>query len=267
MIGKIIINGQIKAVTGLAIGGSKTDMTIGGIDNNVIKTSEGVPFIPGSSLKGKLRSLLERKNNKDKVCNCGKKDCEICVIFGTGMKSKKEEKDEAGLSRLNVKEEKDEAGLTRLYVRDAFLYDPTKREMENKEGIFSNLELAYTEVKWENTINRLKGKADNPRQQERVPAGSVFEMNLIYNLMIEDDIDMFKHLMEAMRLLEDDYLGGNGSRGYGRVQFENLEIICKTINDYKEGNQGTSIYSGYFKDVNQKEVVQKINAVVGEEGQ
>ncbi|WAA11981.1 type III-A CRISPR-associated RAMP protein Csm3 [Fervidibacillus halotolerans] len=253
MLGKIIINGQIKALTGLAIGGSKSDMTIGGIDNNVIKTSEGVPFIPGSSLKGKLRSLLERKNNKEKICNCGKKDCEICVIFGTGMKSKKEEEVEAG--------------LTRLYVRDAFLYDPIKKEMENKEGIFSNLELAYTEVKWENTISRLKGKANNPRQQERVPAGSVFEMNLIYNLMIEDDIDMFKHLMEAMRLLEDDYIGGNGSRGYGRIKFENLEIICKKIADYKEGNSGTAIYSGHFDTLDQKEVIQKIKEVVGDEGQ
>ena len=84
--GKLFINGKIKALTGLHIGASKTDAAIGDIDNSVIKTSEGVPYIPGSSLKGKLRSLLEKKEGKKEVCKCGEKSCEICVIFGSAAK-------------------------------------------------------------------------------------------------------------------------------------------------------------------------------------
>lgn len=97
--GKIIITGHIEALTGLAIGGSKTDVAIGGIDNNVIKNAEGVPYIPGSSLKGKLRSLVEKREGREKVCNCGKSGCPICPVFGTGLPSQNKDND-AGPTRL-----------------------------------------------------------------------------------------------------------------------------------------------------------------------
>lgn len=162
LMGKLFINGKIRALTGLSIGGSKTDVAIGDIDNCVIKTSEGVPYIPGSSLKGKIRSLLEKsemeaimeKNKKSDtgLCNCGRKDCKICVVFGnSGDKRSKE------------------AGPTRLVIRDCHLTPETRRKMEEKEGEFRELELIYTESKWENVINRLTSRAEHPRQTERVP--------------------------------------------------------------------------------------------------
>lgn len=245
--GKLIISGEIEALTGLAIGGSKTDVTIGGIDNNVIKNAEGVPYIPGSSLKGKLRSLLEKSEGKEKVCNCGKAVCPICTIFGTGLPSQKKEI---------------EAGPTRLYVRDASLNETIKKQMEEKQGIFAELELTYTEGKWENTIDRLTSKAAHPRQQERVPAGSKFDFNVIYNILTEKDVEYFKYVIGAFRLLEDDYLGGNGSRGYGRVKFNKFNITLKTVADYETGNQGYDIFSGELVELNPQQVTERIERIL-----
>lgn len=230
LMGKLFINGRIKALTGLHIGGSKTDVAIGDIDNCVIKTSEGVPYIPGSSLKGKVRSLLEKKEDK-KLCTCGQKDCKICVIFGTGADKRSEE-----------------AGPTRLVVRDCHLTQETKRKMENKEGEFRELELIYTESKWENLIDRLNSRADNPRQTERVPQGAEFDFQMVFNLMENQDVERFDYLMLGLSLLEDDYLGGSGSRGYGRIEFKDLQIAVKTIADYEGANEPEILYTGILKD-------------------
>jgi CRISPR-associated protein Csm3 len=250
LFGKLIITGQVEALTGLAIGGSKTDVAIGGIDNNVIKNSEGVPYIPGSSLKGKLRSLLEKRQGLDSVCACGQETCYICTIFGTGLPA--QTKDIT-------------AGPTRLYVRDAKLNENTKKQMESKEGIFSDLELTYTEGKWENTINRLTSRADHPRQQERVPAGSIFDFNIVYNILHNHDIDYFKHLIASLRLLEDDYLGGNGSRGYGRVRLKDLIITLRTISDYEKGYPGENIFSGTLDEYQNEIVKEKMHSLFKEE--
>jgi CRISPR-associated protein Csm3 len=250
LIGKLIITGHLEALTGLAIGGSKTDVVIGGIDNNVIKNAEGVPYIPGSSLKGKLRSLIEKREGRKKVCNCGESGCPICPVFGTGLSPENKDND---------------AGPTRLYVRDAMMNQDVKEQMENKEGLFSELELTYTEGKWENTINRLTSKASHPRQQERVPAGSLFDLNIIYNILTDEDIDRFKYVIGAFRLLEDDYIGGNGSRGYGRVKFNDLKITVKTISDYEEGNPGTDIYTGPLSDFNHERASEEISRILAKE--
>lgn len=239
LLGKLIITGSIEALTGLAIGGSKTDVAIGGIDNNVIKDAEGVPYIPGSSLKGKIRSLLELKEEKSKVCDCGNHSCKICTIFGTTARE-------------------NEAGPTRLYVRDAYLNEKVKLQMERKEGRFEELELTYTEGKWENTINRLTSKAAHPRQQERVPAGAVFDFQMIYNILSIQDIEFFNEVMLSLELLEDDYLGGNGSRGYGRVQFQNLSILLKTIQDYEQGKEGVQIYTGSLDQFNPSQNIETL---------
>ncbi len=216
LISKIFIKGQIKLLTGMHIGGSKTALDIGGIDLNVIKTSEGVPFIPGSSLKGKLRSLLAREEGSDDV----KKDSEdIKQIFGESPS-----RDSNGQ-------------ITRLIVRDALMNSEIKSRIENREGEFSEMEMDYTETKWENTINRKTGTAEHPRQLERVPAGTVFDFELVYNEF--DDKKTEKHLTlikNAMNLLEDDYLGGSGSRGYGKIKFENVEFLQKNIKIYEGDN-------------------------------
>ncbi|MBW2031181.1 MAG: type III-A CRISPR-associated RAMP protein Csm3 [Deltaproteobacteria bacterium] len=202
----ITIRGQIKLKTGLHIGGSKDDIEIGGIDMPVIKHPNGEPYIPGSSLKGKMRSLtewLEQKIQPDgKVHTCSQKDCPVCRIFGTT-------------------EQDWRFGPTRLIVRDAFLNEDWKR------GIDGGLSL--TEEKVENWINRLEGKAGGGglRTTERVPAGAVFDFEMSYKIMEIDgdsrtDRDFFDKVLVALRLVQMDALGGSGSRGYGRISFENL---------------------------------------------
>ncbi len=216
LIGKYFIKGQIKAVTGLHIGGSKTALDIGGIDLNVIKTAQGVPYIPGSSLKGKLRSMLAKEEGSEKPSTDSDT---IKEIFGESP---------SGDNKVGK--------ITRLIVRDSFLAN--SKEMENKEGDFTDLELDYTEGKWENTIDRKSGTAGNPRQIERVPAGAIFDFELVYDVYNDDQKD--NHIAEikkAMRLLQDDYLGGSGSRGYGKIEFINVQTGEKKINDYKENNE------------------------------
>jgi len=216
LTGKYFIKGQIKAVTGLHIGGSKTALDIGGIDLNVIKTPAGVPYIPGSSLKGKLRSMLAREEGSDSPQNDSDK---IKEIFGESP------------TKTNQ-----EGKITRIIVRDAFL-DVEHFEQEKEKGEFTDLELDYTEGKWENTIDRKTGTAGSPRQIERVPAGAIFNFELVYD--IYDDEKKDAHITEikkAMRLLEDDYLGGSGSRGYGKIKFINVKYGIKTIEDYEKDN-------------------------------
>jgi len=230
LIGKFFIKGEIKALTGLHIGGSKTALDIGGIDLNVIKTAAGVPYIPGSSLKGKLRAMLAREEGSKEL----QTDSDtIKEIFGE-----------------SPTKENPEGRITRLIVRDAFLYiDHFEKEKEN--GEFTELELDYTEGKWENTINRKTGTAGNPRQIERVPAGAIFKFELIYdiyddvlkdhsdelNLSTIENLKHIKEIKKAMRLLEDDYLGGSGSRGYGKIEFLNVKKGIKTIKDYENDNK------------------------------
>ncbi len=221
LIGKIFITGKIKLETGLHIGGSKTALDIGGIDLNVIKTSEGVPFIPGSSLKGKMRTLLAIENNSYDV----KDDPEfIKEIFGEAPSQNSEGK------------------ITRLLVRDAFMDDDIRKKIENREGEFSELEMEYTETKWENTIDRKSGTAQHPRQLERVPAGAIFNFEFVYNEF--DDNKTNSHLQQiikAMRLLEDDYIGGSGSRGYGKIKFQDVKFFKKDIKNYENQNIRTEL--------------------------
>ncbi|MBS3945864.1 MAG: type III-A CRISPR-associated RAMP protein Csm3 [Melioribacter sp.] len=218
LVGKIFINGKIKLETGLHIGGSKTALDIGGIDLNIIKTSESVPFIPGSSLKGKLRSLLAREYGSFDV----KDDIpKVKELFG-----------EEAPSNTPTGQ------ITRLLVRDSFMNPESKSKLDNREEEFKDLELKYTETKWENTIDRKSGTAQHPRQLERVPAGAVFNFELVYNEF--DDLKTNEHISEikkAMRLLEDDYIGGSGSRGYGKIKFIDVIFEKKDIPNYEKNNQ------------------------------
>ncbi len=212
LIGKIIIKGNIKLLSGLHIGGSSSVSDIGGIDSNVVKSAplktdvEGTPYIPGSSLKGKLRTLLAKEYGWMDV----KEDQEpIIDIFGSSVK--------------------DNPRISRLIVADTML------NMENFRNIFNQeeMELEWTEGKWENRIDRKKGSASDPRQLERVPAGAVFDFMMIYD--VYDDNKKEEHLKaigKAIKLLEDDYLGGSGTRGYGRVKFTNVEFKERTIVNY-----------------------------------
>lgn len=225
ILGRVIIKADLIVETGLHIGGGNSSLEIGGIDNSVIKNYKGQPYIPGSSLKGKLRSLTEltmgklkrKENGEASQCNCGM--CEVCKIYGSAATS-------------NSKESNIEVLPTRLIVRDAFLKPDIAEEMKNKEGKFKNLELEYTESKWENTIDRVTSKA-NPRIVERVPEGTIFETEFIYTIYNEEDINNLKVLFAGFQYLEDDYLGANGTRGYGKVKFKDINISLKLVKDYK----------------------------------
>jgi len=222
LLAKYFIKGQIKAITGLHIGGSKTALDIGGIDSNVIKNAQGQPYIPGSSLKGKLRSMLVKENGTEELKDDVKA---IRELFGFPPKQK------------NSNNEEVEPEISRLIVRDCLLNDDIAEKMRNQEDEFQELELDYTEGKWENTIDRKTGTAAGagPRQIERVPAGAIFDFELIYN--VYDDGKKDEHLAEikkAMRLLEDDYLGGSGSRGYGKIKFIEIKEGERTIEQYKK---------------------------------
>lgn len=235
---KILIKGQIETLTGLHIGGSKSALDIGGIDLNVIKTPQGVPFIPGSSIKGKLRSLLAKlagsvavshtKETKEKNLKTDEDYPFMLQIFGSSGDNKDEDKSET----------------TRLLVRDADL------DTEHFKSIFLEdevvLETDYTDAKWENTINRLKGTAEHPRQLERVPVGAKFNFEMVYDVYDDDTKDdHLNKIILAMKLLENDYLGGSGSRGYGKVRFCNVEFIEKSIENYTL-NEGSKLDKGNF---------------------
>lgn len=227
LLGKVIVAGTIKAETGLRIGGTSGGLKIGGLDLNVITDQNGKPYLPGSSIKGKLRSLLEQKesNGKSDFYNDGQhsctdeesyKKCPICKIWGT-------------IKDRNFKS----PSLTRLIVRDSFLND----DKAFWETARENIDLNYTEVKIETAIDRVKGTAKDKtlRQIERVPAGATFGFQCIFNVFDESDKDLLKKLFEAMALLENDYLGGMGSRGYGHVSFNNISVFWNSKTDYENG--------------------------------
>jgi len=206
-----IITGQIVVRTGLHIGGGNGRVEIGGIDAPVIKNPvSNDPYIPGSSIKGKMRSLLEWKEGKVKEsggepCSCGKPDCPICRVFGCRNGK------ESAEGKLR--------GPSRLLVRDAEIA-PESKEEKTKKPIL--------EEKSENSIDRITAVA-KPRQMERVVPGVRFDFEMVYRII--DMGDDGKHdkeffdsvVLEGLRLLQNDYLGGSGSRGYGRIEFINLK--------------------------------------------
>ena len=89
------------------------------------------------------------------------------------------------------------------------------------------------DCKFENSINRTTAIA-NPRQIERVVRGSVFRLDLIYELENMDEfLEDMETLGEGMKLMQYDYLGGSGSRGYGKIRFEALEadVVVGQVDD------------------------------------
>lgn len=218
-----LISGKIKCLTGLHIGGSTDTLGIGGSDSPVILDRiRKIPIVPGSSLKGKMRSSLELKytdrwlTEDGKPHTCDKKDCDLCIAFGRGAK--------------DAPEEGEGTGPTRLIVRDSFPDDRTRKQWDEKEGIVHG-----TEIKGENFLNRITSVA-NPRFIERVPAGSAFDFEMIYSVYSEEDETRLAYIFEALSLVEDTYLGKAGSRGYGKVAFQEITIGWKGPESYRTGD-------------------------------
>jgi len=223
LYGRVFVRGDIRVVTGLHIGGSPAGLAIGGVDNPVLRDAQtGHPYVPGSSLRGKMRSLWEKMTGAPQNWAIGKgvrihvceqpqeyRACPVCQIYG-------------------VPGQLEASFPTRLVVRDVFLGKESERRLREQ----AQTDLPYTEVKWEAAIDRVTSAA-TPRQVERVPAGTCFEgLEMVFSVYDPGDLDRFVHVLEAMQLLQDDYLGGLGSRGSGKVVFENLSVSIRSRQDY-----------------------------------
>lgn len=191
----------MKVVTGIAIKGSDASLKIGGADAPVIKNPiDGLPYIPGSSLKGKLRTLCELKKGHKEPNPCGCGDCMVCKVFGSH----------------NIKTKKDP---TRIIVRDGVLSEESKELIANRDPE----EGKYLEDKAEILMDRKTGavKGGGLRTMERVPAGLSFNVEIVLQIFDGDnEEEMKKYIDDALKMLEDNYLGGSGSRGYGQVKFD-----------------------------------------------
>jgi CRISPR-associated protein Csm3 len=238
-IGKLILEGEMTCVTGLHIGAGKGSLEIGGADNPVVKDAYGRPYVPGSSLRGRLRSLLEqatgmavpaelvylskRRGQEVRIHQSNRPDDEICLLFGRSP----------GRVEKTTGETLDASAATpaRLAVYDAPL------DLDSiSESMRENLDDELTEVKSENAIDRITSQA-NPRTLERVPAGAKFHIRLVMDVLCAEDKALPGRVLEALRLLEDDSLGGGGSRGSGQVRFANLSVRWRNREFYAAGGQ------------------------------
>lgn len=211
------ITATLELVSGLRIGAGDSEMRIGGVDNTVIRHPHTqAPYIPGSSLKGKMRSLLEWRSGAVQEEALGWRDYQsaapaakaevkrILQLFGI-----------SGDAKLG--DEMRELGPTRISFWDCNLQKAWEDEIRANNQML-------TETKSENRINRISGVAEHPRQTERVPAGARFDFRLSVKRLAGDDEDLLNTVLQGLKLLELDSIGGSGSRGYGKVRFVGLEI-------------------------------------------
>ena len=217
------VQGQIELISGLHIGSGNTEMHIGGTDNPVIRNPvTNQPYIPGSSIKGKMRSLMEWHAGVvavdgtplgiEHLAGLGEErdqGIEILRLFGYAPTGKD---DDTALVT--------EIGPTRLAFWDCAL-DPAWVEEMNKR------DLLLTEVKVENSIDRIEGTAISQRTNERVPAGARFQFRL--SLKVIDGEDLLEPVLRGLKLLEYTGLGGSQSRGYGKLEFRELTLDGKDI--------------------------------------
>lgn len=240
LFGRVIITADIVAMTGLHIGGNSTGLEIGGLDKAVIRNPlNDQPYIPGSSIRGKMRSLTEKvnglpqnnpigqatihvcRNEVDYKKNGG---CPVCHVFGVpatlGVSAESGSTIEIGYT-----------GPTRLVVRDVLLTKESAAALDKVKT-----ELRYAELKTEVAIDRVTSAAV-PRTLERVPAGAVFgPAEFVFGIYEKADYARLKTLVQAMQLVEDDYIGGAGSRGSGKVKFQSIKVTARKRADYSKSS-------------------------------
>jgi len=239
--GRVFIEFNVKAVTGMHIGGSDTGIEIGGVDKTVIRDPlTNRPYIPGSSLKGKMRSLLEKYHGLPQnqligqgyIHTCQNQNdylnCNVCQVFGVPG---------------SLPGQSDFGGPTRIIVRDVHMDKDSAEYIENNV----NTDLPYTEAKIEVSIDRVTSAA-NPRQMERVVAGTVFGPGeIVFSIYdvngqsAQEDINRLDTLIEGLQLMEDDYLGGFGTRGSGKIKLEGIKVFMRG-GDYLSAKQKLGEY-------------------------
>lgn len=219
------IKAKLVLQTGLHIGAGDSEMHIGGIDNSVIKHPlTQSPYIPGSSLKGKIRTLLEWRSGAVQIAPLTLKDISknpeevknILRLFGISGDTKNSEQEVA------------EIGVSRLAFWDCALNEAWEKAIRDDNQLL-------TEAKSENTIDRITSTAGNPRQTERVPAGAEFDFKLTLRQFEGDKPELLDLVLKGLKLLELDSLGGSGSRGYGKVKFTELTVDgeARNLDDIK----------------------------------
>lgn len=243
LVGKLILEGDLLCESGLHIGAGKGTLEIGGADNPVVKDAFGRPYVPGSSIRGRLRSLLEqssglaipselvylsrRKGQEVRIHQSDRPDDEVCLLFG---------RNPGRMDRVHGEAiESSAATPSRLTVYDA----PLVAESITPQ-MRDNLDDELTEVKSENAVDRITSQA-NSRTLERVPAGARFQVRMVLDILCEEDKQLLPRLVEALRLLEDDTLGGGGARGSGRVRFNNLRLSWRSREYYTAGAAETEL--------------------------
>lgn len=276
LLGKLRLTSTLVVETGLHIGGGGETLDIGGLDKSVIRDPITLqPYLPGSSIKGKLRSTLERLLNKplnraggsgtyryesddledgyteiadgQYVAFQGAATCPLSRLFGStgGSKcylktevvdrEKLESKGSATINGENYTKTKGRNASARLIVRDAHLLSESAEQLKKIDtGLY------MTEWKFENGLDRVTAAA-NPRQLERVPAGAKFHFEMVYTVENEAQaVEDLKNLAIALAILEDDALGGHGSRGYGKVRFENFQFYYRGVEQYRQVTTGAT---------------------------
>jgi CRISPR-associated protein Csm3 len=273
LLGKFRLNSNLVVETGLHIGGGGEKLDIGGLDHPVIRNPwNRQPYLPGSSIKGKLRAILERLLNKplnrpggsdiyryesddledgythidgQDIPYEGAKTCPISRLFGSTGSECWIESSIATEQRLSSEGKRNIKGKeytkikgrnapARLIVRDSHLLDESAKHLETIDtGLY------MTEWKFENSIDRVTAAA-NPRQLERVPAGSIFKFELVYTVEDwEQAKEDLRNIAIALAILEDDALGGHGSRGYGKIRFEKFEFFYRNLDRYRQVTSGS----------------------------
>lgn len=210
-------------------------------DNPIVRNARGEPIIPGSSLKGVMRSNLDVIYHKDKLQKliedkpigykkrygaliCENKDCWVCRVFGRPAHDEHREP-------------------TRLRVEDCLLDRDSVKELGLEDA------QAVSMVRTENAILRFFGAA-NPRRSEYIPAGVKFKLRFIYDVYTPEDVEQGLPLvLEALHHVEDSGLGGGRSRGTGRVKFDCLQIFWKSVKHYSTGDRNGELLAGPVDDV------------------
>lgn len=199
------ITGTIQLLSGMRIGGSEELLQIGGTDLSCIKHPVTLkPYIPGSSVKGKMRSELEQSLGKfggagNEPCGCAQNDCLVCRVFGPHKRAQHS------------------LGPTRIIVRDGQLVSGGE-----------------TELKSENIIDRKTGAAQHPRKVERVVAGSDFSLRIGIQVWDTDNDCNYKgktgaqaliaFVGDGLRFLRQTGLGSGVSKGSGEIEFSELKL-------------------------------------------
>lgn len=239
---RLIITGTLRLDTGLHIGKGREGMEIGGVDLPIVRDSlTNEPIVPGSSLKGTVRALLEREKGLKPTASKGKgvqihecedeesyERCPVCQIFGLPP------------------EDRRWVTLPRAVFRDAHLTDESR---ETLKGI--KTDLRFTEIKQEAAIDRITAAA-NPRQVERVPAGAEFHFEVMLTRYKGDNKEFLGELLRGLRHLQDRYLGGHGSRGYGKVSFRDISITRRPAGFYIDGAPEESVSVGSLDGFEEK---------------